>query len=383
VKTIMTQKKNILFFLAPLLVSSGCAQEEQLECRTLQEPGEYEVHACDVFTGPFGTNALVTGVDKNGIVSISYISPDQDKLFDDSFSRFTPPEAHYGINIYHQDVQYHGTMVRTDNAHDLYYKCVEAVIDDTDPRFCSLAAPTEALPGDIMEISPSGDYFGKTNNPEFPQLASCNARNLESIAIHSSAFLGLPQLEPGVSLMDVFMDNPDLTGSSSGSRAVWYHDLHDKKDAEAVEYKVKRCNEKLEEGHFLKGDHEVTHLFLRGMSVPSMFNEGLANYVPTALNTTAETWDTPDSVCREEGLVDGFQIVPYTKYDQMDGADPFRAYTSGECFWVKLTHDHGEDMIPLVMNVLYDHKWEPDFTFENALTLAGAVPGDYAPWGLK
>ncbi len=369
--------KNILIpVFGSFLIACNSDQDTE-ECLVFNEPGTYEVKPCDVFPGGlFGIDAQVTNLDGEGNVVVSYLDSNGKKLFDSFISPFNYPIAHYGIKVYHAGAS--GTVVRTNNVMELYQKCAEG-IGDTDVSICSKVAPIEALPGEILEISPARYYFGKTNNPEFPQLASCSAKSLENVVIHTSVFLGLPPLEPGVSSLDIFMENPPSTGTSYGSLAVWYFD---KQDKENTEYNIEHCNKAIEEENFSQGDHEITHLFVRGMYIPRMFNEGLANYVPTEMQGKAKQWDVGLSECQEEGLKVGYELHPYMKYDQGDDQN-FDYYLSGECFWVKLVHDYGKDIIPQVMRALDEHKWEKQFTFEDALSEAGVDRKGYAQFGVK
>ena len=369
-------KKRSIVIMGRALALGGCLSNcAPAECRRLTEPGVYEVHACDVFPGPFGIDMIVKGLGQYGDVGVSYLDSNGRKLFDDFFSPSAVPVAHYRINVYHAGED--GTLVRTNNVVDLYAKCVEIMNGrSSDPSRCSEVAPTEALPGDVLEESYG--YFGKTNNLKLPQLAMCAAKGVESTAIYTGKFFNLPPLESGVAQMEIFMDKPSLTGLSHGSTAIWYHDNDNQ---ENIDYQVERCNEKIRQNSFSPGDHELTHLFLRGMSIPRMFNEGLANFVPGTLAGEEMGWNTPDSQCKENGIQMGHEIKPYTKYDQ---ADPNISvyYYSGWCFWEKLAYDYGVKIIPEVMRVLDQHRWEQKFTFETALSLTGVDLRKYHRWGL-
>ncbi len=248
---------------------------------------------------------------------------------------------------------------------------------------CSIFLPNDALEGDVLVIE--NGYFGKTNDPQYPQLATCAAKNLANAAVHSSQFLGLPQPEKGLSQMFIFLDKkPEWTGTSSGPISIWYYQKGDPK----INYEVSQCEKTIQSGNFAKGDHEITHSLIRWLGVPLTFNEGLGNYVPKVLEdkkpqgweTKGEIWDHPESACKENGFKKGYSTLPYIKhYDAKPGN--YDVYVSGECFWQKLVYNYGKEVIPKVMGVLKQNVGK-NKSFEESLKEAGVDVTKYKQWGL-
>lgn len=350
--------------------------EEPGYCRYFSEPGAYKVKPCDIFSGSLGINFKVEEIDEYGQVHGSYMDEDGYVKFEEIISSSAIPVAHYGLKLLHEG---DGILTRTDNPKDLYDRCMEILSwhpQFDPPHYCSIVSPTEALEGEIIFTSEKG-YFGKTNHSEHALLAECAARDLESTAINSSAFLGLPALEKGLAFMHLFTNKATNTGASFGSLSIWFYEYGNQ---ESIDYEVKQCTQKLSSGEFAKGDHELTHLFTRGFDLPLTFNEGLANFVPDQLNSSEPMeWNNPNSFCKEQGLALGGKVLPYVKYYQDWGG--VLSYYSGECFWQKLVHDYGSEIIPTVMGVFKMHVGR-DLSFEEQLVEAGVDASKYQPWGL-
>lgn len=345
-------------------------------CRTFSEPGVYKVKPCDLFIGPLGIDYNIDEIDQYGQVHGDYIDREGNVKFKEIISSSAIPVAHYGINLLHED---EGTLKLTDDLDDLYNRCQEILCwsPASEPdNYCSIVSPTEAREGEVVFQSEKG-YFGKTNNQKYSLLAECAAKDLESTALNSAAFLGLPPLEPGLAFMYIFKDKVSYTGMSFGSVSMWFYEYGNQ---ESIDYEVKQCLQKLNSGEFAKGDHELTHLFARGLEIPLTFNEGLANFVPDQLNSSnPPEWNSSNSSCKEEGMALGGNIIPYVKYYQDWGG--ILSYYSGECFWQKLVFDYGLEIIPTVMGVFKMHVGR-GLGFEEQLIEVGIDVSKYQPWGL-
>ncbi len=350
--------------------------EEPWYCRYFSEPGSYKVKPCDIFPGPLGIDLKVEEIDEYGQVHGNYLDRESYVKFEEIFSASSIPIAHYGLKLMYGGDK---NLILTNNPKDLYHRCLEILYwsPAVDPaNYCSIVSPTEAMEGEVVFPSSEG-YFGKTNNPEYALLAECAAKDLESVAINSSAFLGLPRLEPGLAFMYIFKNKVTNTGSSFGSLSIWFYEYGNQ---ESIDYEVEQCAQKISSRKFAKGDHELTHLFTRGFDMPFTFNEGLANFVPEQLNNSnPPEWNSPSSFCKEEGLALGMNIIPYVKYYQDWGGTI--SYYSGECFWQKLVFDYGVEIISKVMGVFKMHVGR-GLGFEEQLVEAGVDASKYQPWGL-
>lgn len=364
--------------LFPALVAgtmlAGCSSDQD-QCEYFSEPGEYEVNPCDVFVGQLGVNFRVDGFDKYGQVIESYID-DEGKTLRSNVVFGTGWEiAHYGLNLYSKENK---VITLSNDPKDLYDRCVQLLSNnpEADPvNHCSLVSPTESLQGEVLSKSENG-YFGKTNNPAYPQLAECAAKEMDNIVLHTSKFLGLPALHHGGSYMYIFKDKTLLeTGANLFSVSVWYYK---KDDLEAINDLLASCDQKLNSGDFAKGGHELTHAFVIEFDIPFTFNEGLANYVPKVLNTAGGQWNS-GSACTEDGFKKGLGIIPYIKY--YDDAKTINSYISGECFWQKLVYDYSTEAIPKLMDALKENIGK-NKTFEEALLEANIDPAKYQQWGL-
>ncbi len=354
----------------------AAAFDEPGYCRTFSEPGAYTVKPCDIFLGPLGIDFKVEEIDEYGQVHGSYVDEEGYVKFKEIISSSAIPIAHYGINLLHED---EGTVKHTDNLDDLYNRCQELLYwsPALEPNnYCSIVSPTKAREGEVVFQSEKG-YFGKTNNQQYSILAECAAKDLESTAINSSAFLGLPQLEPGLAFMYIFKDKVINTGLSFGSLSIWFYEYGNQ---QLIDYEIEQCAQKLSSRKFAKGDHELTHLFTRGFDLPLTFSEGLANFVPDQLNSSNPSkWNSSNSPCKEEGMTLGGKVLPYVKYYQDGGG--VLSYYSGECFWQKLVFDYGLEMVPKVMGVFKMHIGR-GLSFEEQLVEAGVDASKYQPWGL-
>lgn len=387
------QKKNLLFY--ELLFSTiAClptqeSGDEIIEapsdiCGQFSEPGKYRVKPCDLFLGPLGVNFQVKNVDEYDQIRGSYIDEIGNVLLaEEVFAAEGWEIAHFSLKLY---ADKGGIMNRSDNPKDLFDRCISFLYysPEADPaNHCSLVSPTEALPGETVFKSKRG-YYGKTNDQTYSQLAECAAKDVDSVVDHTSAFLGLPPLNQGISLMHIFKDKTPLqTGLNVFSVSAWFYK---KDDLKGISYAITECEQKINSGNFAEGDHELTHAFVDGFAIPHTFNEGLANYIPRIFNgkpegwsTKGEQWNTTESMCKEEGFEKGYATLPYIKYyhDPMN----FDSYMSGECFWQKLVHDYEERVIPTVMGVLKENV-NQNKTFEENLLEAGIDTAKYQPWGL-
>ncbi|MEK6969316.1 MAG: hypothetical protein AABW48_02720 [Nanoarchaeota archaeon] len=345
-------------------------------CRNFSEPGTYKVKPCDLFIGPFGIDYKIDEIDQYGQVHGDYIDQQGEVKFHELFSSSGIPVAHYGLKLLH--VQ-EGTLKLTDMVDDLYNRCQEILYwsPASEPNnYCSIVSPTEAREGEAVFKTGRG-YFGKTNYPKYSVLAECAAKDLQSTALNSAAFLGLPPLEPGLAFMYIFKDKVTHTGISFGSVSMWFYEYENQ---ELINYEVEQCLQKLSSGIFINGDHELTHLLTRGFAMPLTFNEGLANFIPDQLNSNnPPKWDQLGSPCKEEGLVWGSSLLPYVKY--YDDPGSIISYYSGNCFWQKLVHDYGLKILPIVMNVFKMHIGR-GLSFEEQLLEAGIDISKYQQWGL-
>lgn len=354
-------------------------------CGEFSEPGRYKVKPRDTFFGRLGVHFQVTAVNNYDQIVGNYINTAGSILkAEEIFAVEGWGIAHYGLKLYAESG---GVMVVTSNPKDLYDRCLKFLHDspDSDPvNHCSLVSPTEELAGEVVVKSIEG-YFGKTNVLTYAKLAECAAKDVDSIVAHTSRFLELPPLDKGLSYMYIFKDKvPQETGLTVFSTSAWFYK---KDDFEIINYEVDECNKKIESGNFAKGDHELTHVFVRDFHMPFTFNEGFANYVPVLLrmdnleggNSAGEKWNTEESMCKEDGFQKGYGVHPYIKYYN----DPmtFDSYRSGECFWQKLVHDYDIAIIPKLMNIFKENVGN-NKTFEEILQQADIDTTKYQPWGL-
>ncbi len=381
--------------ISPALIAgamlAGCSLENDFFneepskeiCKLFSEPGEYKVKSCDLFLGPFGVHFRIDQLDEFSQIRGSYVDNEGITLLTDHAFGNGWNIAHYGLNLYSEKK---GIMTLTDDPKDLYDRCVRLINspEADSVNHCSVVSPTEALGGEVLFKSGRG-YFGKTNEPAYPQLAECFANDVEYIVIHTSKLLDLPPLHHGISYMSIFKNKQPLeTGVTIFSVSAWFYQ---KDDLDNINYLLTKCNQKLDSGNFSKGNHELTHAFTKGFNMPFTFSEGFANYVPRVLNyvkpdgwdTAGEQWNTTESVCKEKGFQKGYGVYPYIKYH--DDPKTYDSYLSGECFWQKLVHDYGIDVIPMVMGVFKKNVGK-DKTFEENLLESGIDTNKYLSWGL-
>lgn len=351
---------------------------EAKDCQKISTPGEYEVKPCDKFIGPLGVNFRVNEIDHHDQVQGNYIDTFGNVLGKKGFGPESPKSgalvyAYYGLKLYSMGK---GVMILTDNPQEICSPYASSP--------CSAFLPNDALEGDVL-VSENG-YFGKTNDPQYAQLATCAANNLAHAAVHTSQFLGLPQPEKGLSQMFIFLDQkPKDAGLSHGPVSIWFYQKGDPQ----INYEMSECEKWIQSGNFAKGDHEITHAIIRNLGIPFMFNEGLGNYVPRVLKdkkpqgweTKGEIWNHLESACKENGFKKGSSTThPYTKYYNAT-PDSDDMYVSGECFWQKLVFDYGQEILPKVFGVIKKNVGK-NKSFEDSLIKAGVDTSKYQPWGL-
>lgn len=96
----------------------------------------------------------------------------------------------------------------------------------------------------------------------------------------------------------------------------------------------------------VRGNHELTHRFVRGLNLSSFLDEGLAMY--------AQDHGGPQPMaCGQGGYTQGNTRTAYTFLCRNDPGMT-RIYNSGDCFWQRIEEKYGQDMIKRIISRIYN-----------------------------
>lgn len=93
------------------------------------------------------------------------------------------------------------------------------------------------------------------------------------------------------------------------------------------------------------GNHELVHRFVSGIQLPTLLNEGLANYIPSHIVNLG-----PGLECRRDGYINGNGRI--TPYQTLLDPETDRLYPSGECFWWLLDQRYGDTLTQRILQRL-------------------------------
>jgi hypothetical protein len=209
-------------------------------------------------------------------------------------------------------------------------------------RNCSQYIPRDPV-GNPHEIKKQDGNFIAIVPAAYEALANYDLFDNEICAIALENYLGIARPQPVIGRSVI----SDYSGGYAGSQG----GIFTSGPASTFDHFLSNLPESW--GYALKGQcvnaHELTHLFLGDVPMPTWLNEGLA----TIAQTTARTnyYNDINIECRENGWygMDYFgnlQETPYQNLMVLDASVPgIYFYYTGMCFWDYIEQNFGQDKV--------------------------------------